>query len=136
MGIVAGVAPGGLRSPASSPPGAHLVPSAHIVMVDQVSGAGFGTHTGSNGSFSLSVPPGTYRMSIADNDDDRGQTDCAATAGTPCGHLILTQIVTVPAGRMLENVARGGSLERSSPVEAQPASTTKAMRTSHGWMPR
>lgn len=96
-GTVVGVAPAGFRSPASNPPGAHLVPTAHVVMIDQVSGAGFGTHTAFNGNFSLSVPPGTYRMSIADNDDDSGQTDCALVAGAACGHILFQQLVSTSA---------------------------------------
>jgi len=101
-GTVIGTAPAGSRTIAfgvpGAPPGSHLVPNAHVLLVSQT-GETLSTHTSSTGNFSFpGVTTGSYRLSIADNDDDNGQTDCAAVLGTPCGHLILSQIVSVTAG--------------------------------------
>jgi len=82
-------------TPAPGPRG-----SVNVVMVNQSTGAAFGVKTSTVvatlGTFTLVVPPGTYRLSIADNDG--GQTGCIPGSSAPCGHLINQQIVTVGAG--------------------------------------
>jgi len=111
-GVVVGTGPLALIGPrvlatgvTGAPSGSHRVPRAHVVLVNQSTGAAFGTHTAgteggpyaaTDGTFSITgVPPGSYRLSVADSDDESGQTGCASVASTACGHLINQQIITV-----------------------------------------
>jgi hypothetical protein len=70
--------------------------SANVVMVNQSTGTAYGVKTAANGTFTLQVQPGTYRLSVAANDG--GQTGCIPGASTPCGHLIYQQVVVVSSG--------------------------------------